>query len=110
VSAPGVVDLSGSKCDSNRILSTPFCESTCRAAGSGRQTHLFVSGSAFFVNLRDQLIPLVVHQKIPAIYAWRELAVAGGLMSYGTNVPEAYRQAGIYTKVTSIPPLRPSPT
>jgi ABC-type uncharacterized transport system substrate-binding protein len=57
---------------------------------------LFVSGSAFFIRRRDKLIPLAARQKLPAIYAWRELAEAGGLMSYGTSVPESSRQTGIY--------------
>jgi putative ABC transport system substrate-binding protein len=34
---------------------------------------------------------------VPAIYSWREAAEAGGLMSYGTSLSEAYRQAGVYT-------------
>ena len=57
---------------------------------------LFVSGSPFFIARRDKLIQLAVRQKLPAIYAWRELAEAGGLMSYGTSIPESLRQTGIY--------------
>jgi putative ABC transport system substrate-binding protein len=57
---------------------------------------LFVSGSPFFLNQRDQLLALVAHHAIPAIYAWRELPTAGGLLSYGASIPEASRQAGIY--------------
>jgi putative tryptophan/tyrosine transport system substrate-binding protein len=34
---------------------------------------------------------------VPAIYEWREFAAAGGLMSYGTNINDAYRQIGVYT-------------
>ncbi|MGZ5148287.1 MAG: ABC transporter substrate binding protein [Burkholderiales bacterium] len=37
------------------------------------------------------------HYRIPAIYPARSIAQAGGLMSYGTNLPDAYRQIGIYT-------------
>ena len=49
---------------------------------------LFVSGSPFFINRRNQLVGLAARQKIPAIYAWRQIVAAGGLMSYGTNFDE----------------------
>jgi putative ABC transport system substrate-binding protein len=44
-----------------------------------------------------QLAALALHHRVPAIYAWRVTAVAGGLISYGGSVTEAYHQAGIYT-------------
>jgi putative ABC transport system substrate-binding protein len=55
---------------------------------------LLVDSDAFFINRRDQLVSLVANYKIPTIYAWREIAAAGGLMSYGPSIAEAY-QAGI---------------
>ena len=41
-------------------------------------------------------LQLVSRHAVPAIYAWREVAAAGGLISYGSNSPAIYRQAGIY--------------
>src|SRR5262249_23148181 len=46
---------------------------------------------------RDQLIVLSARNAIPAIYDWRDVAIAGGLASYGSNLAEGYRLAGIYT-------------
>jgi putative tryptophan/tyrosine transport system substrate-binding protein len=48
-------------------------------------------------NRRVQLATLAAYHKVPAIYPQRETAEAGGLMSYGTNLSDAYRQAGVYT-------------
>jgi putative tryptophan/tyrosine transport system substrate-binding protein len=42
-------------------------------------------------------VTLAAHYRIPAIYEVREFAMAGGLMGYGTSLPDAYRQVGIYT-------------
>ena len=39
----------------------------------------------------------MARQAVPAIYEWREFAAAGGLMSYGTNLADTYRQVGVYT-------------
>ena len=57
---------------------------------------LFVAEALFFAVL-DRLVALVARQSIPAIYSDRLFTEAGGLMSYGTDIPEGYRHAGIYT-------------
>jgi putative ABC transport system substrate-binding protein len=58
---------------------------------------LVVSGDAFLISRRDQLLALAVRHAIPAIYDGREFAIGGGLMSYGTGLADAYRLAGTYT-------------
>ena len=50
----------------------------------------------FFFARRDQLVVLAARHALPAILQWREFAATGGLMSYGANISEAYRQAAVY--------------
>jgi putative ABC transport system substrate-binding protein len=57
---------------------------------------LLVCGSPFFNSRRQQLVVLAARHAVPAIYEWREFATGGGLMSYGTNLADSYRQAGVY--------------
>ena len=57
---------------------------------------LLVCASPFFNARRQLLVLMAARSALPAIYEWREFAVAGGLMSYGTVLAEAYRQAGVY--------------
>ena len=61
-----------------------------------RPDALFVSLDPFFTSRRVQLATLAAHHSIPATYAVREFAEAGGLMSYGTNLTDAHRQIGAY--------------
>src|SRR5262245_36414708 len=58
---------------------------------------LFVAGNPFFRARRVQLATLAVRHSIPATYALRDYVEIGGLMSYGTNVTDAWRQVGAYT-------------
>ena len=54
-------------------------------------------GNEFFYNRRQYLVAIEARYRLPAIHENREFTTAGGLMSYGTNVPDVYRQVGIYT-------------
>jgi putative tryptophan/tyrosine transport system substrate-binding protein len=58
---------------------------------------LLVMADPVFTNRRDQIIALSAQHKIPAIYDQRDIVAAGGLMSYGSSLRDAYRQLGIYT-------------
>ncbi len=57
---------------------------------------LFVAGDPLFLSRRVQLVNLASRQAIPATYSTRDFIEAGGLMSYGTNLTDIYRQVGIY--------------
>jgi ABC-type uncharacterized transport system substrate-binding protein len=61
-----------------------------------RADALLISPDALFVTRRVQLITLAVRHALPALYHRRELAEAGGLMSYGSDLPDQYRQTGVY--------------
>jgi putative ABC transport system substrate-binding protein len=77
---------------SERELDTAF-----ETLGALRPGALLVGSSANFASRRDQIIALAARHAIPTIYEFREFAVAGGLMSYGTSIIDAYRQLGVYT-------------
>ena len=62
-----------------------------------RPDALFVGGDAFFVGRAVQLASLAAHNRIPAAYSLRVHVAAGGLMSYGTDIGDAFRQVGVYT-------------
>ena len=61
-----------------------------------RPDAVFVGIDPFLISRRVQLAQLATLHQVPAAYALREFAEAGGLMSYGTNIADAFRQAGVY--------------
>jgi putative ABC transport system substrate-binding protein len=70
---------------------TAFAQMAAQGVGA-----LQVCANPFFMGRRQQLVTLAAHHRIPAMYEFREFADAGGLMSYGTDLADAYRQSGVY--------------
>jgi putative ABC transport system substrate-binding protein len=62
-----------------------------------RADALIVLGAAFFLSRRDQIIALAAQHRLPAIYQVPDFVAAGGLMSYGASIRDAYRLVGVYT-------------
>jgi putative ABC transport system substrate-binding protein len=58
---------------------------------------LVVNPDPFFINQIEQLVALAIRHAVPAISPHREFPAAGGLMSYGSNLMDPYRLAGVYT-------------
>jgi putative ABC transport system substrate-binding protein len=75
-----------------REIDTAFTTLVQQKAGA-----LVVGNDPFFNARPDQLVALAGRYAVPAIYPYREYAAAGGLMSYGSNLADAYRLVGIYT-------------
>jgi len=80
-----------------------------------RSDALLVNADALFTAQRELLVTLAARYSLPAIYAWREFAEAGGLMSYGTNLKEGYHQIGVYAgrilkgeKPADLPVMQPT--
>jgi ABC-type uncharacterized transport system substrate-binding protein len=77
--------------DSDRDIETAFATFTQRGAGA-----VFIGSSPIFNSRRERVAALAVRHALPAAYTLREFATAGGLMSYGTSITDAYRLAGTY--------------
>ena len=94
----------------NRDIDTAFANLGKKGVGA-----LLVGPDGLFLSRRVQLVMLATRDRVPVIYWSREFTEIGGLMSYGTNLGDAWRQAGIYTgrilkgeRPADLPVMRPT--
>jgi putative ABC transport system substrate-binding protein len=94
----------------DKELETAFAALTSERVGA-----LLVTADPYFDTRREQIVGFAARHRLPAIYQFREYAVAGGLLSYGVNITDAYRQYGVYTarilkgaKPADLPVLQPT--
>jgi putative tryptophan/tyrosine transport system substrate-binding protein len=98
------------KASTDEELMAAFAALTVERVGA-----LLVAADPYFDTRRDQIVGFAERQRLPAIYHFREYAVAGGLLSYGVSVTDGYRQRGVYTarilkgaKPAELPVLQPT--
>jgi len=98
------------KASTDEELETAFAAFTSERVGA-----LLITADPYFDTRRDQIVGFAARQRLPAIYQFREYAVAGGLLSYGVSITDAYRNYGVYTakilkgaKPADLPVLQPT--
>jgi ABC-type uncharacterized transport system substrate-binding protein len=97
------------------VTSEPDLEPTFASMAQAHVDAVVVAGNVLFTGHRAQLVALAERYKLPAIYNQRGFAAAGGLMSYGSRISSAYREAGVYAgqilkgkKPTDLPIIQPT--
>src|SRR5262249_23918407 len=73
-------------------LDVAFANAAQQRAGA-----ILLEGDGFIFGERNRIVALAAHHAVPAIYSQREYVMAGGLMSYGSNIADAYHNAGMYS-------------
>jgi ABC-type uncharacterized transport system substrate-binding protein len=98
------------KASADEELAAAFAALSAERVGA-----LLVTADPYFDTRRERIVAFAEQQRLPAIYQFREYAVAGGLMSYGVDITDPYRQRGIYTarilkgaKPADLPVLQPT--
>jgi putative ABC transport system substrate-binding protein len=98
------------KASTDEELMAAFAALTVERVGA-----LLVAADPYFDTRRDQIVGFAERQRLPAIYRFREYAVAGGLLSHGVSVTDGYRQRGVYAarilkgaKPADLPVLQPT--
>jgi len=71
-------------------------DNACAAAVEKRAGALIIGADSFFLSRRDQIVAVAARYALPTIFPYREEAAIGGLMSYGTDIADAYRLQGYY--------------
>lgn len=97
------------------VSTDPEIDGALDAIVQQRIAALMVAADPFFDTRRDKLTKWATRHKVPTMFQFREYTMAGGLMSYGVNLPEMYRQVGIYTarilkgaKPAELPVIQPT--
>src|SRR5262249_53481005 len=90
-------------------------EAAFAATAREQAAAILVSADAFFTAEREFLAAMAARHRVPAIYAWREFAEAGGPMSYGPGLSHGYHEVGVYVgrilkgeKPADLPVLQPT--
>jgi putative ABC transport system substrate-binding protein len=86
----------GRKLIVQNMASEAEIEAAFAAFGQQGVDALIVGGDPFFFRWREQMVVHAARHALPACYGWREFVTAGGLMSYGADLTEAYHQVGVY--------------
>ena len=98
-----------------KAATEPEIESAFNGLQSSRADALIQQADPFFISRRELFALLAARHSIPAIYEGRQFAQAGGLISYGPNLPAVYRQVGVYVgkilkgeKAADLPVVQPT--